>query len=187
MKLLIAEDDAVSRWVLQEILETWGYDVTACENGEQAWETYREGDFRVAISDMTMPEMTGLDLCRKIRAEKRDDYCYFILLTTQTDKDCFWQGMDAGADDYMIKPFDADQLKARLMVAERILALGSDERQPREPLPFCCQCNKIQKSDWRWLTIDEYIAERTGDTFVRSVCPECSQKSDASHRSVGVS
>lgn len=137
MKILIAEDEMVSRWVLKETLTAWGHDVTACENGKDAWELYREGNYPMVISDWMMPLMNGLELCRTIRAMNTSLYCYFTLLTTESGKDRFLEGMEAGADDYLIKPFDKDHLKARLTVAERLFDFQQRANELREKLPVC--------------------------------------------------
>ncbi|MCI0485415.1 MAG: response regulator transcription factor [Blastocatellia bacterium] len=175
MKLLIAEDELISRWILKETLLTWGYDVTACEDGKSAWDRYAEGDHRIVISDWIMPYMSGLEFCRKIRSASPQGYCYFILLTTQGGKDCFLEGMDAGVDDYMIKPFDNDQLRARLKVAERMLA-SQPCTTPRMTLPVCPWCNRVREDDNLWRTMEEYISIHTNAGLDRSLCPDCSNK-----------
>jgi two-component system cell cycle response regulator len=123
MKVLLAEDDADSRELLSWILEKLGYQVVATENGQQAWDTFRRGDFRLVISDLLMPVSDGLQLCRLIRGYKQQKYTYIIIVTALIGKKDYLQGMDAGADDFVTKPFDPDELKARLRVAERIIAL----------------------------------------------------------------
>jgi two-component system cell cycle response regulator len=126
MKILIAEDDRDSRELLGWILEKLGYQVVAVENGKQAWEAYRQGKFRLVISDLLMPDVDGLELCRRIRASSHSKYTYIILLTALIGKKQYLEGMEAGADDFVTKPFDADELRARLRVAERILSLQAD-------------------------------------------------------------
>jgi two-component system cell cycle response regulator len=123
MKVLIAEDDRDSRDLLAWLLSKMGYEVLAVEDGKQAWDAFVKGGFRLVISDLLMPNSDGLELCRRIRASKQDAYTYIIVLTALIGKKDYLEGMDAGADDFMTKPFDADELKARLRVAERILAL----------------------------------------------------------------
>ena len=126
MKVLIAEDDRDSRELLSWILEKLGYQVVCTENGREAWDAFRRGKFRLVISDLLMPDVDGLELCRRIRASKPPKYTYIILLTALIGKKQYLEGMEAGADDFMTKPFDADELKARLGVAGRILALQED-------------------------------------------------------------
>src|SRR5262245_18864257 len=122
MNVLIAEDDKDSRELLSWLLHKFGYDVVATENGKQAWDAYTNGQFRLVISDLLMPDIDGLELCRRIRASNQSVYTYIILLTALIGKKDYLEGMQAGADDFITKPFDMDELKARLGVAERILA-----------------------------------------------------------------
>ena len=123
MKVLIAEDDRDSRELLSWLLEKLGYQVVATENGKQAWEAYRREKFRLVISDLLMPDVDGLELCRRIRSVNNPQYTYIILLTALIGKRDYLEGMEAGADDFITKPFDPDELKARLRVAERIIAI----------------------------------------------------------------
>jgi DNA-binding response OmpR family regulator len=123
MKVLVAEDDRDSRELLSWLLQKLGYQVIATENGREAWEAYRKGSFRLVISDLLMPDMDGLELVRRIRSVKQAKYTYVILLTALIGKKDYLEGMDAGADDFITKPFDPDELKARLRVADRIVAL----------------------------------------------------------------
>ena len=122
MKILIAEDDRDSRELLCWILEKLGNQVVATENGKEAWEVFRRGRFRLVISDVLMPEIDGLELCRRIRKHKQSKYTYLIMITALIGKKDYLEGMDAGADDFVTKPFDPDELKARLRVAERIIS-----------------------------------------------------------------
>jgi two-component system cell cycle response regulator len=122
MKVLIAEDDRDARELLTWILEKLGYQVVAAENGKEAWEAYRKGRFRIVISDVLMPDIDGLELCRRIRKHRQSKYTYIIVITALIGKKDYLEGMEAGADDFVTKPFDPDELKARLRVAERILS-----------------------------------------------------------------
>jgi two-component system, cell cycle response regulator len=122
MKILVAEDDRDSRELLCWLLEKLGYQVVAAENGKEAWELFRRGRFRLVISDVLMPEIDGLELCRRIRKHKQSKYTYVIIITALIGKKDYLEGMEAGADDFVTKPFDPDELKARLRVAERIIS-----------------------------------------------------------------
>lgn len=179
MKILIAEDDAVSRRILEKTLQNFGYLVTACEGGEEAWTNYRGGDFRLVISDWMMPELDGLALCRKIRSFKRPDYSYIILLTAKGGKQNYLEGMEAGADDYLTKPFDADELRVRLRVAERILALQSDVQALRMIIPICAWCKKIRNDEKLWRSVEDYIQTHVSVDFTHSICPDCAEKQKA--------
>ena len=122
MKVLIAEDDRDSRELLAWMLEKLGYQVVSTTNGKEAWDAYRKGRFRIVISDVLMPEVDGLELCRRIRQHKQSKYTYIVMITALIGKKDYLEGMDAGADDFVTKPFDADELKARLRVAQRIIS-----------------------------------------------------------------
>ena len=123
MRVLVADDSAVGRYLLQAYLEEWGYDAAYACDGAEAWRLFQEGDFPIVLSDWVMPEMDGLDLIRLIRASKRRGYVYIILLTARSEKQDLVQGMEAGADDFMIKPPDEDELRVRLRAGERIIHL----------------------------------------------------------------
>ena len=126
MKILIAEDELVSRRLLESRLKKWGYEVTAAKDGKEAWEIFQKEHFPMVISDWMMPEMDGLELLRRIRASERPGYVYTILLTARTEKEDILAGMESGADDFITKPFDKDELLARLKVGLRITDLERD-------------------------------------------------------------
>src|SRR5215471_8489964 len=146
MKVLIAEDDRDSRELLGWILEKLGYQVVATTNGKEAWDAFRRGRFRLVVSDVLMPEIDGLELCRRIRKHKQSKYTYVIMITALIGKKDYLDGMEAGADDFVTKPFDPDELKVRLRVAERIIsfqehaalaedAMASDAERHRQSRP----------------------------------------------------
>ncbi|MEJ7819935.1 MAG: response regulator transcription factor, partial [Rubrobacteraceae bacterium] len=115
MRVLIAEDDAVSRMILKRAVESLGHECISAADGEAAWSTFQTtSDVDVVISDWMMPGMDGLELCTRIRATDHESYTFFIFLTSLTDKDHLLEGMDAGADDYLSKPLNRDELRARL-------------------------------------------------------------------------
>jgi two-component system cell cycle response regulator len=124
MKILIAEDDPVSRRVLEANLVEWGYDVMIASDGSEAWELLQKPDApNLVISDWMMPHMDGLELCRRIRQMERSGYIYFIILTAKGRKEDIIEGLEAGADDFLIKPFDRQELKYRAKIGERIINL----------------------------------------------------------------
>jgi two-component system cell cycle response regulator len=122
MRILIAEDDAVSRRVLEAVLERMGHDCEATEDGVEAWARLERQAPDVLISDWMMPGMAGPELCRKVR-ETYGDACYVIMLTALSGEAHVRAAMDAGADDFLTKPLDRNQLAMRLAVAERLQAL----------------------------------------------------------------
>lgn len=122
MKILIAEDSPAQRLALYKAVESLGHECVAAEDGNQAWGLYEDGDFEVLISDWVMPGMEGDELCRKVRATGTP-YCYVILLTTLDDQEHVMRGMRAGADDYLSKPLNPDELETRLAAATRVTKL----------------------------------------------------------------
>ncbi|MFI5295695.1 MAG: diguanylate cyclase [Thermodesulfovibrionales bacterium] len=135
MRILIAEDDAVSRRLLEAKLTKWGYDVVITCNGEEAWNTLRAKDApSMAVLDWMMPEIDGVEVCRRVRKESREPYTYIILLTTLQREEDIVIGMEAGADDYITKPFRSNELKVRLRAGRRILELQDELIEAREVL-----------------------------------------------------
>ncbi len=134
MKILIAEDDAISRKLLQRRLEKWGHEVVEARNGAEAWSIFEQEAFDMVISDWMMPQMDGIDLIRRIRAKKNNNYVYTIILTAKSLKEDLIAGMEAGADDFLTKPFDADELKMRLRAGERIIELQKSLKEKNRVL-----------------------------------------------------
>ena len=176
MKILIAEDDAVSRLVLLTKLKNMGHTVTATEDGEAAWDSFLLERPQLIVTDWMMPKVDGLDLCRMIRAHVREKYAYIIFLTALAGKKNYIEGMEAGADDFLNKPVDMDELTARLRVAERILAMRTEMKQLEGLLPICSYCKKIRDDKNTWQPIEGYIKNRSEATFSHGCCPTCIEK-----------
>lgn len=123
MNVLIAEDDAVSRRLLRSLLERWHHHVVEAEDGQQAWELYQQSPTSLIVADWMMPNMDGVELIRRVRTLSRSRYTYTMLVTAKTQKTDLVAAMEAGADDFISKPFDRDELRVRLQAGQRILAL----------------------------------------------------------------
>jgi len=135
--VLVAEDDPMFRTILKRWLETWGYPVTVAEDGEQAWTiSQQEAQPELLILDWVMPGVDGAELCHRIRARQRAPYQYILLVTAKDNTDDVVAGLDAGADDYLTKPFERNELRARLRVGKRILTLQDGLIRAREDLRF---------------------------------------------------
>ena len=134
MKILIAEDQAPSALFLRRALEKLGYEVSTARDGEDAWRQAGASTFPVVISDWVMPEMDGLDLCRRIRARTGGPYTYVILLTSKDRRRDRLEGLRAGADDFLTKPTDPEELAVRLEIARRILAVHEELRRQNDRL-----------------------------------------------------
>jgi diguanylate cyclase (GGDEF)-like protein len=136
VRILIAEDDAISRRLLETILKKWGYDVVVAQDGVAAWSVLKQPDSpRLAILDWMMPGMDGIEVCHRIRERGNDvPYVYVLLLTARIQREDLLHGMEAGADDYVTKPFDANELKVRLRAGRRILDLQEQLMSAQEAL-----------------------------------------------------
>jgi two-component system, NtrC family, sensor kinase len=134
MHVLIADDDSVSRRLLQSYLQKWGYEVTAAKDGAEAWGLFEGGSFPMIITDWMMPELDGPGLLRLIRSAQRPGYVYAMLVTAKSEKEDLVEGMEAGADDFLTKPFDRDELRVRLRAGERIIRLEQNVREARVAL-----------------------------------------------------
>ena len=135
MKVLVADDDKLSRKLLGSSLQRWGYDVVTAENGAQALEILADSDAPpMAVLDWFMPELTGPEVCRRVRETHREPYTYILLLTANGSKDATVEGLEAGADDYVVKPFEENELRVRLRAGKRIIDLQMDQLRAREEL-----------------------------------------------------
>ncbi|HEY2385282.1 MAG TPA: response regulator transcription factor [Terriglobia bacterium] len=173
MRILVVEDDFDAREMLQTLLQADGHDVVAAANGEEGWRAFIESHFSVVITDWRMPDLDGLELCRRIRAAGSPRYSYILLLTALNSKANYLTAMTAGLDDFMPKPYDPEELRARLIVAERIVGLQDRVKHLEGVLPTCMYCKKIRDENSRWVDIEQYISQRTEASFSHGVCPTC--------------
>lgn len=175
MRILVVDDAKVSRLILEDTLTAAGHDVVTAGDGLEAWHAFQATPFTVVISDWMMPDVDGLELCRRIRAQARAQYTYIILLTALEGSASYLEGMRAGADDCLTKPFDRDQLLARLHVAERILGLQARLKHLEGLLPTCMYCKKIRDDTGEWVAIERYVETRSDASFSHGICPTCRQ------------
>ena len=187
MKILVVEDSKSTQLVLQNTLTGWGHEVTCVEDGKEALSVLEQTDVSLIIADWLMPTMDGVELVRHIRERDWDRYLYIIMLTVLGEKQNLAQAMEAGVDDYAVKPFDHDELKARIKAATRVLELERrlaervaelEEhvrtiRQLKGLLPICSYCSKIRDEEDKWQRLDRYIHQETGADFTHTICPEC--------------
>lgn len=137
MKILIADDEAVSRRMLQGMLEKWGYEVIAAKEGDEAWGKLKLPEApRIALLDWMMPGQNGVEICRSLRKLRPEPYTYLLLLTAKDAKESVVEGLESGADDYLTKPFNPQELKARIRVGMRLLELEDNLVQAREMMRF---------------------------------------------------
>jgi DNA-binding response OmpR family regulator len=188
MRILIAEDDATSRLLLTGVLQRWGYEVSAVCDGAAALAGLQQpGAPQLVILDWMMPGLEGPEICRRLRATPTDTPPYLILLTAQDNKKNVVEGLGAGANDYISKPFDMAELQARLAVGRRVLdlqqTLGQRVRDLQAALthiktlqgilPICMHCHKIRNDQQSWERLERYISEHAEVQFSHSICPEC--------------
>jgi len=173
MKILVVDDDPSTRLALGELLEHAGHEVVTAAGGHAAWAELERAHFPLVLLDRVMPGLDGIELCRRIRARRRARYTYVILVTMVGGKEPYLEGMSAGADDYFSKPFDPDELRARLRVAERMLDLQDELANLRGLLSICAYCKAIRDEQSAWVPVEQYLRERTATTFSHGICPHC--------------
>lgn len=188
MKILIADDDAVTRRTLEVLINKWGYTVLVCSNGVEAYEKLQaeEGPI-LAILDWMMPFLDGLQVCDKLKQTPRRAPIYVILLTAKVRGTDIVAGLQAGADDYVTKPFDREELLARVQVGIRVVNLQLSlaarvaeledalirVRQLDGLLPICSYCKKIRNDHNYWEQVESYITDHSDAQFSHSICPGC--------------
>jgi CheY-like chemotaxis protein len=185
---LVADDDRVTAEILSRTLKRWEFDVAVVSNGAEAWDHLRAATVpTLAILDWMMPEMDGPEVCRRVRAELPLANMYLMLLTARETRGDLVTGLNAGADDYVTKPFDPEELRARVQVGVRILTLQknlaerveelqaalSNVKQLRGLLPICSYCKRIRGDDQYWQQLEGYIAEHSDAQFSHGICPTC--------------
>jgi len=191
MKILIAEDDPVSRRVLEATLAKWGYEVITTTGGAEAWAAVSAaGAPKLAILDWMMPDIDGLEICRRVRRRPNGQPLHIILLTARGRKEDVITGLQAGADDYVTKPFDHEELRARVQVGVRVIELQAaladrvvelEEalarvRQLRGLLPICSYCKKIRDDQNYWQQVEQYVGAHSDVQFSHGICPDCYHK-----------
>jgi phosphoserine phosphatase RsbU/P len=191
MKVLIAEDDAISRRLLESALSRWGYKVIVAADGQEAWEKLQEPDAPLLIVlDWLMPGLDGTEVCRRARQDTRLGAAYILLVTSRGSKEDIVKGLEAGADDYVTKPFDTNELRARMQVGVRLLNLQSAladrvrdlesalsrVKQLHGLLPICCYCKKIRDDKNYWHQVESYVGTHADVRFSHGICPDCSAK-----------
>jgi sigma-B regulation protein RsbU (phosphoserine phosphatase) len=188
LRILIADDDPVSRRVLETTLVRWGREVIVTCDGFEAWEALRREDApRLAILDWMMPGIDGTEVCRRVRGMNTPTPAYLILLTTKGGKGDIVAGLEAGANDYLTKPFERDELRARVGVGAKVIELQANlaervreleealslVKQLQGILPICSYCKKIRDDQNYWRRVESYISEHSEARFSHGICPDC--------------
>ena len=188
MRILIADDDLTCRTVLGAVLAKSGHELVETVNGAEAWDTLQQPDApRMAILDWMMPEMDGLQVVREVRAAETERPPYLIMLTTRGEKADIIAGLDAGADDYLSKPFNRSELRARIEVGRRVIDMQDalvtkveelnhaieQIKTLRGIVPICAKCKKIRDDQGYWNQLELYVREHTEAEFSHGFCPDC--------------
>jgi len=177
LNVVVAEDDLVTRRMIEKFLRADGHRVQTFADGRGAWRYIEANEVNVVVSDWMMPDGDGLDLCRRVREMKREDYTYFILLTSMSrNKENIRTAAAAGVDDFLTKPVNPDDLWMRLRVADRILRFQGQVRQLESLIPICSYCKKVRDDSNLWQAVDKYLSEQTGRDLSHSICPDCYEK-----------
>jgi phosphoserine phosphatase RsbU/P len=188
MRILIADDDDVSRHALQALLAKQGHEVVSACHGDEAWNALQVDEPpMLAIFDWMMPGLDGAQLCRRIRADNRLQNMYLMLLSIRGSKKHLLEGLRAGANDYIAKPFDYEELEARLFMSTQVVQLQFElarrvteledalarVKQLHGLLPMCSYCKSIRDDQDYWHRVEKYIGAHSGAQFSHGICPEC--------------
>ncbi|MCX8035753.1 MAG: response regulator transcription factor [Candidatus Sumerlaeia bacterium] len=191
MKVMIVDDDPTTRQFLQTLVSRAGHEVLLASDGVEAIELAAHDRPDIVLADWMMPRVTGVELCAHFRsAGPGQPYIFIILLTARDNAEDIVEGLDAGADDYIVKPFNAAELLARIRTGERIIRLETVLRSRNEELeqslqtirrlkgllPLCMFCKRVRNDHDYWQQLETYIHEQTGTDFSHGVCPECMKK-----------
>jgi len=188
VKILVAEDDPVSATLLKTLLSQWTYEVVITENGDDARAILTADDGpSLAILDWMMPGLNGPDVCRAVRAASLARPVYLLLLTRLGKRENIVEGLESGADDYLAKPFDAAELRARVQAGFRVVNLErelhhrvreleealANVKQLQGLLPICSYCKKIRDDQDYWHQVESYVGQHSDAEFSHSICPSC--------------
>ena len=190
MKLLLAEDDRLCRLLVQRLLEP-DYELVVAEDGIAAWNALSADDPpKIAVVNWVMPGLDGFDICRRIREVPALQGTYVLLVTANNTVKDVVRGLGIGADDYIMKPFHAAEIRARVKVGERVVRLQSTlAERVREVeqalqhvqvlqslLPICSYCKRVRDDQNYWLELDAYFSEHAHMVFSHGICPQCYEK-----------
>ncbi len=195
IKILVVEDDPFFLRVLTKRLSAEGYQVFAASDGREGMKAIVSHEPDLVVSDWMMPEVDGLELCQSVKTGLKESAPYFLLLTAKGEISNKLLALDTGADDYLVKPCDQGELMARVRAGLRIVLLTQElraaveelhvsnvelesaraevERLAHEMLPICAFCRKVRDPAGHWLSLEDYVAQRTQAGFTHGICPDC--------------
>ena len=191
IKVVVAEDDPTTQTLIIRSLSKMGYQATACSDGDKALQILQNSDTpTIALLDWMMPVLDGIQVCQTLRKSSSSKPLYLVLLTSKGEQDDIVKGFKAGADDYIVKPFDLEEFCARVRVGVRILDLQASlaarvqelesalqqVKQLRGMVPICSYCKKIRDDRHYWQQVEEYLSANIDIQFSHGVCPSCYEK-----------
>ena len=193
MRALVADDDRGATAIVSRAMAGWGFSVDVALDGESAWQSLRDSAPSLAIIDWEMPGVDGPELCRRIRSTPQLAHLYVILLTARSSRTDLVLGLEAGADDYLVKPVDPTELHARVRVGERVVALQkrlaekvkeleaslARVKQLGGLLPICCYCKRIRNDENYWERVEVFVTEHSNAKFTHGICPSCFEQAKA--------
>ncbi|MDF1701990.1 MAG: response regulator transcription factor [Planctomycetota bacterium] len=187
MRILIVDDDPVARRILEDAVGGLGHTVHVAHDGREAWDLLSHEPVDVLMTDWVMPEMDGLELCQRVRARTDAPFMYVMLVTERSTTDDVVDGIMAGANDFLTKPYERAELRARLHAAQRVVELErslaervhelesalSEVATLRRLLPICMYCHSIRNEKQVWDEIEEYLRDHANADCTHSICPTC--------------
>ena len=187
MKILVADDDVVSRTILSRALTALGHDPVVARDGEEAWAAFESLPIECVVTDWLMPRLNGPDLCRRVRASSERPWAFVLLLTDKDRTEDLVEGILAGADEFMTKPLDRDVLRARLHTADRVLRLEHDlatrirelettlaeVKTLRGLISICMYCKQVRDGPDVWERVETYVSQHSDAKFSHGICPDC--------------
>jgi len=194
VRVLVADDDPLARRLLEVTLTRSGYEVLAVADGVEAWDVLHGQDSpTLALLDWMMPGLTGVDVCRKVREATPRCPIYLIVVTSKGQTEDVVNALRTGADDYITKPFEIEELRARLAVGERLVTLQQQladrvraleealahVQQLQGLIPICAWCGQVRSDGNYWEQVESYLAKRSGLQFTHAICPPCRVKASA--------
>jgi DNA-binding response OmpR family regulator len=191
MKVIVADDNETSRLVLETVVSKLGFEVSAHSDGTDVWQAIqKEVEPSLMILDWMMPGLTGVEVCELVRQAEKSQSSYIILLTACDSKEQVVKGLSAGANDYITKPFDKNELLARLQVGRRVIELQSRLAQKIQELEtalheiktlrgivtICMHCHKMLNDSKSWERLEQYVEEHSLAQFSHGICPDCLER-----------
>lgn len=174
MDLLVVDDDAPVRMVISKQAARFGYEVSTAEDGLQARDILLENKSpRLVIMDWMMPNLSGIAVCKEIRAANLKYQPYIIVMTARSAPDDIAEALDAGADDFIAKPYSPVELRARLGVGRRYIEAARQIKLLRGLLPICSGCRKIRNDEGYWHQIEAYLEHHSEVELSHTLCPDC--------------